>query len=66
LALEISAMVSVPAIERCLRSETYMDVKRGSLLASRRRVKEDMREAALKGLVRHEGGEDWGVEVVDA
>jgi len=66
LALEISAMVSVPAIERCLRSETYMDVKRGSLLASRRRVKEDMREAALKGWVRNEGGEDWGVEVVDA
>jgi tRNA-specific adenosine deaminase 1 len=59
-------MVSVPAIERCLRVEIYRDVKRGSLLEGRRRVKEDVREAALKGWVRNEGGEDWGVEVVDA
>jgi tRNA-specific adenosine deaminase 1 len=66
LALEISAMVSVPAIERCLRVDTYRDVKRGSLLESRRKAKEDVRDAALKGWVRNEGGEDWGVEVVDA
>jgi tRNA-specific adenosine deaminase 1 len=59
-------MVSVPAIERCLRVEAYRDVKRGSLLEDRRRVKEDMRKEALKGWVRNEGGEDWGVEVVDA
>lgn len=66
LALEISAMVSVPAIERCLKVETYMDVKRGNLLKSRRRVKEDVRKEALQGWVRNEGGEDWGVEIVDA
>jgi tRNA-specific adenosine deaminase 1 len=44
----------------------YRDVKSGSLLEARRRVKEDVRKEALKGWVKNEGGEEWGVEGVEA
>jgi tRNA-specific adenosine deaminase 1 len=47
-------------IVQCLKAETYAGVKDGNLLEERRRVKRDIRETALKGWVRNEGGEGFG------
>jgi tRNA-specific adenosine deaminase 1 len=64
LALEIARAVGVPAIERALSVATYGEVKMRLLLRERRRVKEAVREDALKGWVRNEG-EDFGAEGVE-
>ena len=66
LALDISAMISVPVVERCLEVESYKDMKMGTLLRSRRRVKEAVKKEALKGWVRNDGGEEWDVHEVES
>ncbi|RDL41020.1 Adenosine-deaminase-containing protein [Venustampulla echinocandica] len=64
LALDVSVLASVPALERLLRVERYADVKGGGLLEGRRRVKEDVR-GVLTGWMRNEGGEGFGIEGVE-
>ncbi|PMD60842.1 uncharacterized protein K444DRAFT_527647 [Hyaloscypha bicolor E] len=44
----------------CLKADTYAEVKEGKLLESRRNVKREVREMALEGWVRNEGGEGFG------
>ncbi|PBP20962.1 adenosine-deaminase domain-containing protein [Diplocarpon rosae] len=67
LALEIAQMASVqaPKLERALRNKSYASVKESGLLNERREVKKYVRSSALRGWVRNEGGEDWGVEGVE-
>ncbi len=67
LALEIAEMASlqVPKIKRALRVKSYALVKESPLLEGRRKVKSDVRASSLKGWLRNEGGEDWGVEEFD-
>ncbi|KAK2627124.1 hypothetical protein QTJ16_003090 [Diplocarpon rosae] len=67
LALEIAHMASVeaPKVERALRNKSYASVKKSGLLDERREVKKYVRSSALRGWVRNEGGEDWGVEGVE-
>lgn len=45
-----------------LTSGTYADIKSGLLLADRRRVKDDTREAALAGWVKNDGGSDFRID----
>ncbi|KAF7548088.1 hypothetical protein G7Z17_g7290 [Cylindrodendrum hubeiense] len=45
-----------------LRSGTYRDIKKGLLLEDRRRVKDDVRQTALTGWVKNDGGSDFGIE----
>ncbi|KAH7176525.1 adenosine deaminase/editase [Dactylonectria macrodidyma] len=45
-----------------LRSGTYQDIKKGSLLAERRHVKDLVRETVLTGWVKNDGGSDFKIE----
>lgn len=65
LALEIAGVVGVPSIERDLRAQSYGEVKGSALLEGRRKVKNEVREEALTGWIRNEGGEEWDVEGVE-
>jgi len=47
-------------VVKCLKADTYGEIKEGQLLQERRRVKREVREIALKGWVRNIGGEDFG------
>ena len=47
-------------VVKCLKANTYGEIKEGQLLEERRRVKREIREMALKGWVRNTGGEDFG------
>jgi tRNA-specific adenosine deaminase 1 len=64
LALKIATLVSVPAIERCLRVESYAAVKESQLLEGRRIVKRDVRHV-LGNWVRNEGGEGFDLHGSD-
>ncbi|KAH7409367.1 tRNA-specific adenosine deaminase [Cadophora sp. MPI-SDFR-AT-0126] len=68
LALEIAktASLQVPRIEQALNVDTYSSLKQSLLLTQRKNVKADVRAHALKGWIRNEGGEDWGVDGVEA
>jgi tRNA-specific adenosine deaminase 1 len=46
-------------IVQSLKAETYAKFKKGKLLEERKRVKREVRETALKGWVRNEGGEGF-------
>jgi tRNA-specific adenosine deaminase 1 len=46
-------------VVQCLKSDTYAEVKEGKLLEVRRNVKREVREMALEGWVRNEGGEGF-------
>jgi tRNA-specific adenosine deaminase 1 len=61
LALEVSALVAVSQVERCLKGGKYADVKRSSLLKERTSVKDNVRHGALEGWV-NVGGEDFCLE----
>jgi tRNA-specific adenosine deaminase 1 len=65
LALDVAEVVAVLAIMQFLKTQSYGEVKEGSLLEERRRVKREVREGPLKGWVRNEGGEGWGLKGVD-
>ncbi len=62
LALEVAGLAAVPAVETCLRVGKYGVVKQSGLLSERRRVKSEVRDGALKGWVRNEGGEGFGFD----
>jgi tRNA-specific adenosine deaminase 1 len=49
-------------IVQCLKVETYTGIKEGKLLRERRRVKREVREMALKGWVKNDGGESFGCD----
>jgi tRNA-specific adenosine deaminase 1 len=66
LALDIATVVSVPLVLQYLKGSSYREVKEGLLLEERRRIKKEVREEALKGWVRNEGGERWGLEDTQA
>ena len=66
LAIEIAGLAAMPAVERCLRMATYNGVKRSRLLEDRRNLKDDVRINALKGWIRNVGGEEFGLEGIDA
>lgn len=51
-----------PGTAEYLRSGTYRDIKKGPLLEDRRRVKDDVRQTALTGWVRNDGGSDFRIE----
>jgi tRNA-specific adenosine deaminase 1 len=46
-------------VVQCLKAETYAEVKEGKLLEARRNVKREVRETALEGWLRNEGGEGF-------
>jgi tRNA-specific adenosine deaminase 1 len=46
-------------VVQCLKADTYADVKEGKLLEARRNVKREVREMALEGWLRNEGGEGF-------
>ncbi len=50
------------AIVKSLKAKTYAEVKEGNLLKERLKVKREVREMALMGWVRNEGGEGFGPE----
>lgn len=61
LALEISALVAIPTIQRCLGSGTYGEMKRSQSLEGRQMVKREAWEKGLKGWIRNEGGEGFSI-----
>ncbi|KAH7336247.1 adenosine deaminase/editase [Rhexocercosporidium sp. MPI-PUGE-AT-0058] len=68
LAIEIAKVASIqlPKVEKALDVNTYALLKQSLSLLQRRIVKADVRAGALKGWVRNEGGEDWGMEGVES
>ncbi|KAI1436920.1 adenosine deaminase/editase [Xylaria sp. CBS 124048] len=56
---EDDGVAEVAEIKRVLGSSIYGEIKDAELLAPRRRVKEEVRELALKGWVRNLGDEDF-------
>jgi tRNA-specific adenosine deaminase 1 len=62
LALEVSELVAMSQVERCLKLDKYVDIKRDRLLDERRRVKDDVRHEALDGWVRNLGGDVFSLE----
>ncbi|TQS31567.1 hypothetical protein Golomagni_08147, partial [Golovinomyces magnicellulatus] len=54
---------SHPQLSKAMSHETYKEVKQGSLLAERRRVKADARSEALSGWVRNEGDDDFTISI---
>lgn len=61
LAAEVAALVTVPAVSQALSLGSYELVKANGLLEERRNVKEEVEDAALRGWVRNEGDEGWGL-----
>ncbi len=66
LAAEVAALVAVPAVRCALNVESYELVKAAGVLEARRRVKDDVKEMALRGWMRNEGDGLWGIDPVDA
>lgn len=58
MVVEIAALVGPVMVERALVGSRYEELKEGSFLEVRRRVKAEMREVALAGWVRN-GGDDF-------
>jgi hypothetical protein len=52
------------AIVKSLKAKTYAEVKEGNLLKERMKVKREIRETALIGWVRNEGGDGFGPELL--
>ncbi|KUI62117.1 hypothetical protein VP1G_09261 [Cytospora mali] len=61
LATEVAGMVGMGELAH--HRGTYGDVKEGKLAAGRRKVKEQVRGAALKGWVRNTGDEAFGLSI---
>jgi len=51
-----------PELRTVMAAGTYQDVKLSNILQFRRKVKEDVREKALKGWVRNDGDEDFALQ----
>jgi tRNA-specific adenosine deaminase 1 len=59
LAREVAALAACEDVERGLDSASYAEVKCGMVLGARRKVKQEVRDEALRGWVRNAGGEDF-------
>jgi tRNA-specific adenosine deaminase 1 len=59
---EIAGVVGLPLLMEAVRKQKYRDVKGSEALASRRLVKEDVR-GVLKGWVRNDGDDEFGIDV---
>lgn len=57
--LEIAGVVGIPALMDAAGKSYYGEVKAGSLLEARRKVKTEVREEVLKGWVRNSGDEEF-------
>jgi len=66
LAIDVAALAAVPAVEKCLRLATYGEVKGTVYLEGRKRIKDGVREKALKPWVKNFGGEDFAVDGIEA
>ncbi|CAI6333175.1 unnamed protein product [Periconia digitata] len=62
LAAKVAAAVGGTALVQALGEGTYGKVKESGILGARRRVKRDVRSAALKGWVRNEGDDGFGAD----
>jgi tRNA-specific adenosine deaminase 1 len=63
--LDVALMAGVPALGEALRRKrTYGEMKGCELLEGRDKVKQDVKEMALKGWAKNEGDEDWTLENV--
>jgi tRNA-specific adenosine deaminase 1 len=49
-------------LKRALSAESYAKLKTGALLGTRRKVKEEVRQGALKGWIRNDGDEMFGLD----
>ena len=65
LALEIASKVGVHCVQKALTAETYGEVKESEILDQRRRVKEDVRNNALKGWIKNWGDDGFGLDGVN-
>lgn len=62
LASEVAGLVDVLAVSQVLRLGSYELVKSSGLLEGRRKVKEEVKERALKGWVRNEGDDGFTLD----
>jgi tRNA-specific adenosine deaminase 1 len=62
LAAEVAALVAIPALDQVLGMGSYELLKVSELLEGRRRLKEEVKEEALRGWVANEGDERWGLD----
>ncbi|KAF1958331.1 hypothetical protein CC80DRAFT_490928 [Byssothecium circinans] len=62
VAAQVAAIAAVPMLIEALEKKTYKEVKQTELLAPRRKVKDDVRKAALKGWVQNVGDDAFGLE----
>lgn len=62
LAAELAALVAVPAVSQTLSQGSYELVKSSSLLEARIRVKDEVKERALRGWITNEG-DDFSLDV---
>ncbi|GAB1311673.1 hypothetical protein MFIFM68171_01883 [Madurella fahalii] len=60
-AVEVAAALGDAGIARELAMETYDGVKEGRMLEARRKVKNEVREEALKGWLRNTGDGEFGL-----
>ncbi|KAK3078384.1 hypothetical protein LTS18_007641 [Coniosporium uncinatum] len=58
-ALQVALVAGVPIVVEALRDGSYKSVKTSKLLQDRRKVKEGVRNAVLKGWTKNEGDEEW-------
>jgi tRNA-specific adenosine deaminase 1 len=70
LAAEVMGIIAARGVEvggvgRTLKAKRYGDVKMCEVLEGRRRVKRDVKDVALSGWVRNEGGEEFEVAGVE-
>jgi tRNA-specific adenosine deaminase 1 len=64
IAVEVAALVGLPAVLAAVRKTSYAGVKDGDALSERRIVKEDVR-AGLKGWIRNTGDEEFSIGVAE-
>jgi tRNA-specific adenosine deaminase 1 len=64
-AVKLVTRLNTTAMQRDLAVATYGTVKDGPLLADRRAVKDAVRNEALMGWVRNEGGSDFSISVAN-
>ncbi|KAF2634856.1 hypothetical protein P280DRAFT_474302 [Massarina eburnea CBS 473.64] len=62
VAVQIAAVAGVPMLVDALAKKTYREVKCDGLFADRTKVKEDVRNASLKGWVRNAGDDDFRLD----
>jgi tRNA-specific adenosine deaminase 1 len=64
VAVKVAAVVGGEMVVRVLGKERYKAVKADEVLNERRRVKEDIKTAGLKGWVKNTGDDDFGLDEI--